>query len=72
MYYIHTHIHTYIHTYINTYIQVRRTLEQVYSDKSAVTDELVQLILAPAQEPEALACGPGLFGSLFMAPKAFK
>jgi len=49
--------------------QIRQTLEQVYVDKSAVTDTLVQSILEPAQGDAADEAGPVLFGSLFVAPK---
>lgn len=47
--------------------KVRSTLEQVYSDKRAITQDLIDSIIEPSLSNEALACGPDLFGSLLSA-----
>jgi pimeloyl-ACP methyl ester carboxylesterase len=44
---------------------IRKTLEQVYVNKAAVTDELIEAIYRPACEPEA----PAAFAALFKAER---
>lgn len=44
---------------------IRKTLQQVYVNKAAVTEELVENIFRPATEPEA----PAAFAALFKAPR---
>ncbi|NEP17574.1 MAG: alpha/beta fold hydrolase [Leptolyngbya sp. SIO4C1] len=44
---------------------IRKTLEQVYVNKAAVTDELVEAIYRPATEPSA----PAAFAALFKAER---
>ncbi len=44
---------------------IRKTLKQVYVNKEAVTEELVENIFRPATEPEA----PAAFAALFKAPR---
>ncbi len=47
---------------------IRRTLEQVYLDKSAVTDQLVEDIYRPSADPGA----PRVFASVFRTPQGEK
>ncbi|MGK7928162.1 MAG: alpha/beta fold hydrolase [Spirulina sp.] len=47
---------------------IRRTLEKVYLDKSAVTDRLVEEIYAPSCDPGALQ----VFASVFKSPQGEK
>ena len=51
--------------YVRQRRNVRKTLQQVYVDKTAVTDQLVDDILRPANDPGAAQ----VFASVFKSPK---
>lgn len=54
-----------IFQYVRRKSAIRKTLEQVYLDPTAVTDQLVEDIYRPATEPGAAAA----FAALFKAPR---
>jgi len=51
--------------YVRRKSTIRRTLEKVYLDKSAITDELVEDIYRPSCDPGA----PQVFASVFKSPQ---
>jgi pimeloyl-ACP methyl ester carboxylesterase len=54
--------------YVRQKSVIRKTLEQVYLDKSAITDELVEDIYRPSCDPGA----PQVFASVFRTPQGEK